>query len=186
MAPGFFALDEELALLPGNLTARLQEALVGLSTQQPWFAKAARELTFFTGTTVHPDTARRRSQAAAAVLVGYQTAEAARSLREPPTPPPGRATLVFGVDGAMVPIVGGLWMEVRTLAVGAVQPARDTPDGPVIETSQVSYFSGLTDSTTVAEQAVLELPRRCGFWTIHQRPNTSGRLGRPARQMVGC
>ena len=45
----------------------------------------------------------------------------------------------------------------RTLAVGAVQPARDTPDGPVIETSEVSYFSGLTDRTTVAEQAVLEM-----------------------------
>lgn len=160
VAPAFFPLDEELALLPGNLTPRLQEALTRLSTVQPSFAKAAAELTFFTGTTVHPDTARRRSEAAGALLVAYETAEAARILREHPTPPPGPATLVFGVDGAMVPIVGGVWMEVRTLAVGAVQPARETPDGVVIETSEVSYFSRLTDSTTFAEQAVLELHRR--------------------------
>lgn len=160
MGPGFFPLDEELALLPGNLTPRLQEALVRLSTQQPSFAKAARELTFFTGTTVHPDTARRRSEAAGALLLAYQTAEAARILREHPTPPPGPATLVFGVDGAMVPIVGGQWMEVRTLAVGAVQPPRASPDGVIIQTSQVSYFSRLTDSSSFAELAVLELHRR--------------------------
>jgi hypothetical protein len=92
--PGFFPLDEELALLPGKLTPRLQEALIRLSTQQPSFAKAARELTFFTGTTVHPDTARRRSQAAGAVLLEDQTAEAERILREHPAPPAGPATVV--------------------------------------------------------------------------------------------
>ena len=63
---GFFPLDEELALLPGALTPRLQEALVRLSTQQPSFAKAATELAFFTGATVHSDTARRRTEAAGA------------------------------------------------------------------------------------------------------------------------
>lgn len=160
MAPGFFPLDEELALLPGNLTPRLQEALVRLSTQQPSFAKAARELTFFTGTSVHPDTARRRTQAAGALLLAHETAEAARILRVHPTPPAGPHTLLFSVDGAMVPIVGGAWMEVRTLAVGEVQPPRDTPDGVLIQTTDVSYFSRLTDSTTFAEQAVLELHRR--------------------------
>src|SRR5215210_957798 len=100
--PGFFPLDEELALLPGNLTPRLQEALVRLSTQQPSFAKAARELTFFTGATVHADTARRRTEAAGAVLVAHQTAQAAHILQAHPAAPPGPDTLVFSVDGAMV------------------------------------------------------------------------------------
>ena len=91
-----------------------------LSTVQPSFAKAAAELTFFTGATVHADTARRRTEAWAAVLLAYETAEAAAIVREHPTPAPGGPdTLVFGVDGAMVPIVGGQWREVRTLAVGA-------------------------------------------------------------------
>jgi hypothetical protein len=158
--PGFFPLDEELALLPGSLTPRLQEALARLSTQQPSFAKAAAELAFFTGATVQADTARRRTEAAGAVLLAHETAEARRILREPPTSPPGPATLVFGVDGAMVAIVGGQWMEVRTLAVGAVQPPRATLDGLVIQTTEVSYFSRLTDSTTFADLAVLELHRR--------------------------
>ena len=149
-----------MALLPGNLTPRLQEALVRLSTQQPSFAKAAVELAFFTGATVHADTARRRTEAAGAVLVAQETAEAERILREHPTSPPGPATLAFSVDGAMVPIVGGQWMEVRTLAVGEVQPPRLTPDGLVIQTSEVSYFSRLTDSSRFAELALLELHRR--------------------------
>jgi hypothetical protein len=160
VGPGFFPLDEELALLPGTLTPRLQEALVRLSVQQPSFAKAATELAFFTGTTVHADTARRRTQGAGALLVAYETAEAARILREHPTPPAGPATFVFGVDGAMVPIVGGQWMEVRTLAVGEVQPPRSTSAGLLIETTNLSYFSRLTDSSTFAELALLELHRR--------------------------
>jgi hypothetical protein len=160
VAPGFSPLDEELALLPGSLTPRLQEALVRLSVQQPSFAKASAELAFFTGTTVHADTARRRTEAAGAVLLAYESAEAERILREHPTPPPGPEQLVFSVDGAMVPIVGGEWKEVRTLAVGEVQPPRATPDGPLIQTTNLSYFSRLTDSSTFAEQAVLELHRR--------------------------
>lgn len=160
VAPGFFPLDDELALLPGSLTPRLQEALVRLSVVQPSFAKASEELAFFTGASVHPDTARRRTQAAGAVLLAYESAEAERIVREHPTPPPGPDTLLFSVDGAMVPIVGGQWMEVRTLAVGEVLPPRDTPDGPLVQTTNLSYFSRLTDSNTFAEQALLELHRR--------------------------
>ncbi len=141
MEPGFFPLDKELALLPGNLTPRLHEALVRLSIQQPSFAKAAAELAFFTGATVHADTGRRRTEAAGAVLLAHETAEAARILREHPTAPAGPDTLVFSVDGAMVPIVGGQWREVRTLAVGELLPPRTTRDGVLRETSNLSYFS---------------------------------------------
>lgn len=158
--PGFSPLDDELGLLPGNLTPRLQEALVRLSTQQPSFAKAATELAFFTGATIHADTARRRTEAAGAVLVAHETTAAARILHTHPAPPPGPDTLVCSVDGAMVPIGGGQWMEVRTLAVGEVQPPRMTPEGPRIQTTNRSYFSRLTDSTTFADLAVLELHRR--------------------------
>lgn len=160
VGPGFFPLDEELGLLPGNLTPRLHETLVRLSTIQPSFAKASSELAWHTGTTVHADTARRRTEAAGAVLVAHETDEATRILREHPDSPPGPDTLILSVDGAMVPIVGGQWKEVRTLAVGAVQPPVATPEGPVIRMTQLSYFSRMTDSTTFAEQAIPELQRR--------------------------
>jgi hypothetical protein len=157
---GFSPLDEELGLLPGSLTPRLQEALVRLSTHIPSFAKAARELTWFTGAQVHADTARQRTEAAGAVLVAYETAEAARILREHPAPPCTPDSLVISVDGAMIPLVHGQWTEVRTLAVGEVQPPIASPTGPVIHTTSLSYFSRRSDSTTFGDLATLELHRR--------------------------
>jgi hypothetical protein len=159
-ALGLSPLDEELALLPGTLTPRLQEALVRLSTHIPPFAKAARELAWFTGAQVHADTARVRTEAAGAVLVAYETAEAARRLREHPAPLCTPDTLVLSVDGAMIPLVHGQWTEVRTLAVGEVQPPQATATGPLVHTTTVSYFSRRTDSTTFGELATLELQRR--------------------------
>jgi hypothetical protein len=158
--PGFSPLDNELGLLSGGLTPRLQEALVRLSTHIPSFAKASRELAWFTGAQVHADTARRRTEAAGAVLVAYETAEAARILREHPDPPATPDTLVVSVDGAMIPLVQGQWAEVRTLAVGEVQPPRQTRDGPVVTTTNLSYFSRRVDSTTFGDQATGELHRR--------------------------
>lgn len=158
--PAFFPLDEELALLPGSLTPWLQEALVRLSTHIPSFAKARSEFAFFTGIEVAPDTARRHTERAGALLVAHQTAEAARVLREHPASPCAPDTLVLSVDGAMVPLLNGQWTEVRTLAVGEVQPAQQTADGPVVHTTQLSYFSRRTDSTTFSELATLELHRR--------------------------
>ena len=160
MALGFSPLDEELGLLPGSLTPRLQEALVRLSTHIPSFAKAARELTWFTGALLHPDTARQRTEAAGAVLVAYETSEAARLLREQPAPPCTPDSLLLSVDGAMIPLVHGQWTEVRTLAVGEVQPPHATADGPVVYTTNLSYFSRRTDSTTFGDLATRELHRR--------------------------
>jgi hypothetical protein len=160
VGPGFSPLDEELGLLPGNLTPRLQEALVRLSTHIPSFAKAARELAWFTGASVHADTAGQRTETAGSVLVAYQTAEAARILHEHPAPPCTPDSLVISVDGAMVPLVHGQWTEVRTLAVGEVQPPRATATGPVVHTSSLSYFSRRTESATFGELATLELHRR--------------------------
>ena len=158
--PAFFPLDEELALLPGSLSPWLQEALVRLSTHIPSFAKAARELAFFTGVEVHRDSARRHTERAGALLVAHETAEAARVLREHPAPSCAPDTLVMRVDGAMVPLVGGQWTEVRTLAVGEVEPAKQTAEGLVVRTSKLSYFSRRTDSTTFGELATRELYRR--------------------------
>ena len=147
-------------MLPGNLTPRLQEALVRLSTHISSFAKAARELTWFTGAHVHPDTARQRTEAAGVALVAYETQEAARILHEHPAPPCTPDTLVVSVDGAMVPLLHGQWTEVRTLAVGEVQPPVATADGPVVHSTNLSYFSRRTDSTTFGDLATLELHRR--------------------------
>lgn len=131
-----------------------------LSTWIPSFVKAAAELAWFTQVDISRETARRLTEAAGAVLVTLQTAEAERILHEHPAPPAGPDMLVFSVDGAMIPLVHGQWTEVRTLAVGEVLPLRPTRDGPASHTTNLSYFSRRTDSSTFADQALLELHRR--------------------------
>ena len=118
MRPGFFPLDDELALLPGALTPRLQESLVRLGTLLPSFALAAAELAFHTGVEVDRTTATRLSEAAGAAAVAVQEAEVATILRDYPQPPTEPERLVLHVDGAMVPLRHGAWGEVKTLAVG--------------------------------------------------------------------
>jgi hypothetical protein len=160
VARAFFPLDDELALLPGSLTPRLQEACVRLCTHIPSFAKAAAELAWFTGATVHRDSARRLTHQAGALVVAHQTADASRILDQYPPSPPGPDTLLLSVDGAMVPLRKGQWAETRTLVVGAVQPTEPTPDGAVVRTTDLSYFSRLADSTTFTDMALVELHRR--------------------------
>lgn len=92
--------------------------------------------------------------------MAHETAQAARVLREHPAPPCAPDTLLFSVDGAMVPLVHGQWTEVRTLAVGEVQPAKQTAAGPVVHTTNLSYFSRRIESSSFAELATLELHRR--------------------------
>src|SRR5215475_8270528 len=118
VAAGFFPLDDELGLLSGELTPRLQEGLVRLSAHIPSFAKAATEFAFFTQVEVHRTTATRISEAAGATAVALQTREAEHILRTHPLPRRGPEQLVFSVDGAMIPLVGGVWAEARTLVVG--------------------------------------------------------------------
>lgn len=129
-----------------------------LSTWIPSFAKAAAELAWFTQVHLSRETARRVTEAAGAVAVALETAEAARILHEHPTPPAGPDHLVLSVDGAMIPLVHGQWTEVRTLAVGEV---RSDQGGDILSrVTNLSYFSRRTDSTTFAELALVELHRR--------------------------
>jgi hypothetical protein len=160
VGPGFFPLDDELGLLPGTLTPRLQEGLVRLSTWLPSFAKAAAELAWFTGGRVARDTARRITEAAGAAAVTVQAAAVEQLYQDYVAAPPGPEQLVFHVDGAMIPLVTGEWAEVRTLAVGEVGPPVER-DGKVEITSEhLSYFSRLTDSATFGHAAWGELHRR--------------------------
>ncbi len=157
---GFSPLDDELELLPGSLTPRLQESLARLSTWIPSFAKAAGELAYFTQVTVSKATATRITEAAGAAAVAVQTAEVDRIERAYPTPPVQPDTLLVSADGAMVPLCGGAWAEVKTLAIGEVAPPVVEQGAPVVHTKHLSYFSRLTDSTTFERLALGEMHRR--------------------------
>ena len=131
-----------------------------LSTWIPSFAKAAAELAFFTQVEVSRATGARITEAAGAAAVAVQSAEVARIEQEYPTPPATPDTLLVSADGAMVPLRGGEWAEVKTLVIGEVAQPVVEHDEPVVHTHHLSYFSRLTDSTTFAQLALGEVHRR--------------------------
>ena len=148
-----------MALLPGALTPSLQEDLVRLGTWMP-FDRAAGELAHFRRTEVSRATAERLTEAAGAAHVAWQTAEVARLEREVPEAPAVAERQFLSVDGAMVPLVGGEWAEVKTLVIGEVQAPVIERGEKVIHTCRHSYFSRLSEAETFQRLALVETQRR--------------------------
>jgi hypothetical protein len=156
---GFSPLDEELELLAGHFTPSVCEGMTRLGTWMP-FERAVKEMKYFWHVTVTEPTLRRQTEAAGAAYVQVQEREVERLEREAPPAPPGPAKQFLSVDGAMVPLVGGEWAEVKTLAVGEVEPPVEHRGEMVIQTRDMSYFSRLTDSNTFQRLALAETHRR--------------------------
>jgi len=157
--PVFFPLDEELELLPGELSATLAEGVARLGTRMP-FEQAATELAFFWGVELDETTIRRHTQAAGGAYVAEQAAELERLERERPAAPCGAAVQYLSADGAMVPLVGGEWAEVKTLAIGAVEVRPGANGLPEAQTTDLTYFSRLANAETFTHQAYVETHRR--------------------------
>ncbi len=157
--PGFSPRDEELALLPGLLTPALQEDLVRLSTRLS-FRQAVEELARLKHVTTSEATARRHAEAAGAAYVAWQTAEVERIERTLPAPPPGPVRQLVSPDGALVPLVRGEWAEVKTVAIGAIQPPVQKDGETIVHTTELSYFSRLAEAATFTHLATVETQRR--------------------------
>jgi hypothetical protein len=155
----FFPLDEELGLLPGTLTPSLQESLVRLGTWMP-FGKAAVEFQYFTRSAVSRATVERVTEAAGAAYVTLQTEEVRRLEEELPPAPEGPAQLVLSADGAMVPLVGGEWAEVKTMVIGEVEPPVNVKGEQGVHMYNLSYLSRLADSDTFQRLTLVETHRR--------------------------
>lgn len=159
MGAAFFPLDEELGLGAERLTPHAHECLVRFGTWMP-FQKAAGELAFSLCVVVSEPTARRYAQAAGEAYVDWQTAEVERLERETPEPPAGPEKMFFSVDGAMVPLVGGEWTEVKTMTLGEI-PAPVLERGEwVVHSQSHSYFSRVTEASQFRRLALAETHRR--------------------------
>jgi hypothetical protein len=155
----FSPLDEELALLPGQLTPLLQDHLAHLGAWMP-FAQAAAMLACFTQVAVSPATAQRHTEALGMAYEAVQLADVERIEQEWPAVSPGPEKLVLSVDGAMVPLVGGDWAEVKTLVVGTGAACSRGDGTPDVQTHHLSYFARLTDAETFQRLTLSELYRR--------------------------
>ena len=156
---GFFPLDEELALLPGPLTPSLQEALVRLGARMP-FRSVVQELAFLKHVTATEATIRRHTETGGAAYVAQQTEEVERVERTLPAAPEGARRQLLSADGAMVPLVHGEWVEVKTVVIGAIQPPVIENGEAVVHTTNLSYFSRLAEAETFTHLATVETQRR--------------------------
>ena len=155
-AGSFSPLDEELELLPGRLTPGLGEILVRLGAWMP-FAQAQRFLADWARlNSLSAATVRRHTEAAGAAYVAIQEEEARALEQGRELPGSGSGRLVVEVDGAMAPLVGGEWAEVKTVVIGEVDEAGAEPG----TLKEISYFSRLTDAASFTRQALAETCRR--------------------------
>jgi hypothetical protein len=156
---GFFPLDEELELLPGVLTPHGHECLVRLASWMP-FEKATELLADFMGIGVSEIVSQKYAEAAGAAYEQLQNEEVERLEREAPLAEKGGEKLQISVDGAMVPLLHGIWGEVRTLVIGDVQPVVEERGERVVHTHNLSYFSRKVNAEEFQRLALVEIHRR--------------------------
>jgi hypothetical protein len=156
---GFFPLDEELAILPGKLTPREHECLVRLSGWMP-FGRAVELFGDFLGIQVSQIVAQNCTETAGAMYVQMQEEEVVQLEGEMPEAAGGADKIQISADGAMVPLLHGIWAEVRTLVVGEVQPAVEEKGEQVVHTQNLSYFSRKVTAQEFGRLALVEMHRR--------------------------
>lgn len=151
----FFPLDEQLGLLSSAVSPRAEETLVRLSS---WMSfEAAQEfLVDLVGVRVSKATARRATLMTGQAEVVVSEREEQRLTQQVPEPPVGAECQSLSADGAMVHLVGGEWVEVKTLALGEVT-RNQRGEGT---TQQLSYFSRLLEASRFEEAALVETHRR--------------------------
>ena len=156
----FFPLDEQLALLPGSLTPHVHECLVRLGVWIPSFEQAAKLLAATLRVDVSETMMRRRTEAAGIAYETVQGQEVARIEQELPPCPGGAEKLQVSADGAMVPLVGGEWAEVKTVAIGEIGEAIERDGEKVVRTGNNSYFSRMMKSRQFTRLVLGEIHRR--------------------------
>src|SRR5437588_2267860 len=150
----FFPLDEQLGLLSAGVTPRAEETLARLASWMP-YASAQELLEDLLGVQVSKATARRVTLATGEAGRVVCEREEERLKQEVPQAPAGADKRVMSGDGAFVLLVGGEWVEVKTLTIGEVTRNKRGEVG----LEQISSFSRLADAGRFAEAALVETHR---------------------------
>lgn len=161
VATAFFPLDEQLELPASGLMPHAHQSLVRLGARLP-FEEAARELHALLGIQVSDSRVRRQTLEVGTRVQAIQTEQAGlASALACASPQPVASRLAMSGDGAMVPLRGGTWAEVKTVVIGEVIPPQTgSPDNAGRRTINHSYFSRLADAATFADLASGEIARR--------------------------
>jgi hypothetical protein len=106
------------------------------------------------GVSISPDTVRRLTEHAGQLQMAIEERDLAHLEHEAPDDPAGPDRQQVSADGAMVALTDGSWTEVRTLAIGTIEP-RMTRDGLVPHAIDLSYFSRHGAADAFIRQATL-------------------------------
>jgi hypothetical protein len=139
----------------GGLTPRGEETLVWLASWMP-FEQAQELLQDLVGIQASKATARRATLQAGEAQLSVCEGEVEQLKQEVPQAPGGADKQLLSADGAFVHLVGGEWVEVKTLVMGEVTRNKR---GEVC-TRQLSSFSRLAEAERFAEAALVETHRR--------------------------
>jgi len=153
---GFFPLDQELQVPDGHLLPHALDTLVSISSELP-FERAVTHVERTLGVLVHASTARRQTLA-----VGQRMLEGQNQQAQPLSACPeenASERMAMSSDGSMVPLVGGVWAEVKVVAIGAVERRKRKGEEQTV-TTQITYFARMANAATFADQASAELRRR--------------------------
>ena len=123
--------------------------LVPLANWMP-FEQARELLQDLVGIRVSKATTRRATLQTGEAALAVDEAEVECLKQEVPQAPGGADKQLLSADGAFVHLVGGEWVEVKTLVIGEVTR---TQRGEVC-TRQVSSFSRLAEAECFAEAAL--------------------------------
>jgi hypothetical protein len=166
----FFPLDEELGLLPGILTPHGHECLVRLSSWMP-FRKATELFADFMGIEVSKSLGQRYTETAGAAYEQLQEDEVERLEQGQPSLEEEQSAekLQISADGAtlapdasagVVPLLHGVWAEVKTLVIGEVKSVPGKDGELITKTGNLTYFSRKICSETFERLALVETHRR--------------------------
>lgn len=124
------------------------------------FERAVESLADLLRVQVSEATVRRRTEAWGAAYVGVQEEEVRGIEQALPAAPLGPDKMLLSVDGAMVPLVGGEWAEVKTLVLGVIDEPVWEGGEWVVHASALSYFSRLMAAESFGRAALGETHRR--------------------------
>ena len=120
------------------------------------FEQARELLKDLMGMQVSKATARRTTLQTGAAALAECAAQEEHLKGDVPPGPDGADKQALSADGAFVHLVGGEWVEVKTLSIGEVTR---TKRGEVV-TQHLSTFSRLAEASRFAEAALVETQRR--------------------------
>lgn len=156
----FFPLDEELGLLAGHYTPRLQEAMTRLGSKIT-FQEAVEEIKAAYRTEISESTTRRTTyeNGRASEALAQQKVEELEATAPDPVVEPEQ--LVISTDGAFIALTNGEWREVKTVAIGEFATQWNSKKSQVeVKSSDLSYFSRSYPVREFERQALVELHQR--------------------------